>query len=108
MTEEFKDILVDSFQWLGDQVGQNVKIIDRLTTVKGNYDRHFTRTSQYKFIIEHFGVRFSGAVGMISGKEVHFEFKTDIIKRIERKKDRLEISSDLDVNTSRLIIFEII
>ena len=107
MTEELKKKIIENLQWLGDQTGNTVKIIDRLSTNKGNYDRHFTRTSQFTFIMEHFGVRTSGGIGIIYGENVHFEFQADIIKRIERSENELEFESDLDNKTSRLIKFKI-
>ena len=107
MTEEFKSKLIANLQWLGDQIGKEVIIIDKITCNKGNYDRHFTSTSQFNFIIEHFGVAFSGAIGRIEGDNVHFQFKTDYIVAIERKKDELEMELDLDTKTSRLINFKI-
>ena len=107
MTEEFKTKLVSNLQWLGDQIGNEVKITDRLSCNKGNYDRHFTSTSRFKFVIKDFGVAFSGAIGRIEGENVHFQFKTDFIKRIERKENELEMEFDLDTKTSRLINFKI-
>lgn len=107
MTEEFKSKLVENLQWLGMQTGKKVDIVDRLTSNKGNYDRHFTSTSRFNFIIKDFGVAFSGAIGRIEGDNVHFQFKTDFIKRIEKKINELEIELDLDVKTSRLINFKI-
>lgn len=107
MTEELKNSIVENLQWLGEQIGNNVNIVDRLTCNKGNYDRHFTSTSQFNFKIEHFGVAFSGAIGRINGDNVHFQFKTDMIFRIERKEKLLEIELDLDSNTSRLITFHV-
>lgn len=103
MTEKLKKELIKNIQWLGDQIGQQVEIIDRLTTNKSNYDRHFTRTSRFIFKMTHFGVRTSGAIGMIEGSELQFEFKTDCIQRIERNGNQLEFESELDQNTSRLI-----
>ena len=107
MTEEFKSKLVANLQWLGDQIGNEVKIVDKITCNKGNYDRHFTSTSQFNFVIEHFGVAFSGAIGRIEGKNVHFQFKTDYIVRIDKKENELEVELDLDTKTSRLINFKI-
>ena len=102
-----KTKIINNLQWLGDQIGKDVKIVDRLTSNKGNYDRHFTCTSQYGFTIKDFSVAFSGAIGSISGDNVIFQFKTDRIQSIERKNNRLEIELDLDVNTSRLIHFQL-
>lgn len=107
MTEEFKTQLVSNLQWLGDQIGKEVDIVDKLSCNKGNYDRHFTATSRFNFVIEHFGVAFSGAIGRIEGGNVHFQFKTDFIKRIERKENELEMELNLDAKTSRLINFKI-
>lgn len=107
MTEEFKSKLIANLQWLGDQIGKEVKIIDMITCNKGNYDRHFTSTSQFNFVIEYFGVATSGAIGRIEGENVHFQFKTDYIVRIDKKENALEIELDLDTKTSRLINFQI-
>lgn len=107
MTEEFKNKLVENLQWLEKQTGKKIRIVDKLSTNKGNYDRHFTRTSEFNFVIVHFGVALSGAIGNINGENVQFEFKTDMIKRIERKGNILEFESELNTNTSRLITFEI-
>ena len=107
MTEELKNDIIQNLQWLGEQIGREVRITDRLSCVKGNYDRHFTCTRQFNFDIEHFGVAFSGAIGRIEGGNVHFQFKTDMINRIKRNKDELEMELDLDTKTSRLINFQI-
>ena len=107
MTEKLKKDIVQNLQWLGEQIGKEVKITDSLSCVKGNYDRHFTCTSQFNFVIEYFGVAISGAIGSIEGGNVRFQFKTDMIKKIERNKDELEMELDLDTKTSRLINFQI-
>lgn len=106
-TEELKKQVIENMQWLGDQIGKQISITDRLSTVKGNYDRHFTRTSKLEFIIEDFGVRTSGAIARIGGANNKFEFRTDCIRKIERVSNYLEIESVLDLNVSRLINFEI-
>lgn len=106
-TEKLKSLVIENMQWLGNQIGKKISIIDKLSTVKGNYDRHFTRTSKHEFIINDFGIRTSGAIARIEGKNNHFEFKSDSIRRIERKDNNLEIELVLDINTSRLINIEI-
>ncbi len=106
-TEDLKNEVVKNMQWLESQVGKTIVVIDRITEVKGNYDRHFTRTGRFKTKLKHFGIRTSGAIGMIEGDNVEFEFKSDSIRRIERKDNRMEIELVLDLNTSRLINIEI-
>jgi len=106
-TEELKNEVVKNMQWLASQVGRTIIVIDRITTVKGNYDRHFTRTSRFKTQLKHFGIRTSGAIGMLEGDNVEFEFKSDSIRRIERKDNKIEMELVLDLNTSRLINLEI-
>ena len=106
-TEELKKQVIDNIQWLGDQIGKKISITDRLSTVKGNYDRHFTRTSKSEFVIEDFGVRTSGAVANIEGSNNRIEFRIDCIRRIEKEGSKLEIELVLDLNTSRLINLEI-
>jgi hypothetical protein len=108
MDKMLKNQIVENMQWLGDQKGKRVLIIDRLSTSKGNYNRHFTRKSSFEFMITYFGVRMSGAIGMIAGENIWFEFKTDIIKRIEKTGNKLELESFLDLKSSRLITFEIL
>jgi hypothetical protein len=95
-------------QWLSDQKGKHVLIIDRLSTSKGNYNRYFTRKSSFEFTITNFAIRMSGAIGMIEGQNIWFEFKTDIIKRIVKVGTKLELEYFLDLKTSRLITFEIL
>ena len=106
-TEKLKNEIIQNMQWLASQVGKVIKITDRLSTVKGNYDRHFTRTNRFKTTIKHFGIRTSGAIAMLEGENLDFEFKTDSIRRIERVENRLEIEIAFDLNTSRLINLEI-
>lgn len=106
-TEELKNEVVTNMRWLASQVGKDIIVIDRITTVKGNYDRHFTRTSRFKTKLKQFGIRTSGAIGMLEGDNLEFEFKTDSIRRIERKDNNLEIELVLDLNTSRLINIKI-
>lgn len=105
--EELKTEVIENMEWLGNQRGKQISIADRLSTVKGNYDRHFTRTSKLEFIIEDFGIRTSGAIARIEGANNQFEFRTDCIRRIERELNSLEIESVLDLNASRLINLEI-
>ena len=106
-TEELKNEVVINMQWLASQIGETISITDRITSVKGNYDRHFTRTSRIKTKLKHFGVRTSGAIAMLEGENVEFEFKSDSIRRIERRDNQLEIEIVIDLNTSRLINLEI-
>lgn len=106
-TEELKSQVIENMQWLGDQIGKKITIIDKLSTVRGNYDRHFTRTSKLEFIINEFGVRTSGAIACIAGENNQFEFRIDCIRRIERAFNILEFESVLDLNVSRLITLEI-
>ena len=47
-TEELRNQVVTNMQWLGSQVGNIISITDRITTSKGNYDRHFTRTNRLR------------------------------------------------------------
>lgn len=106
-TEGLKSQVIENMQWIGNQIGKKISIIDKLSTSVGNYDRHFTRTSKFEFIINDFGVRTSGAIACIEGKNNRFEFRTDCIRRIERNLNKLEIESVIDFNVSRLISFEI-
>ena len=106
-TEELKSQVVTNMQWLGSHVGKTISITDRITSVKGNYDRHFTRTNRFRTKLKHFGIRTSGAIAMIEGENIEFEFKSDSIRRIERKDRQLEIELVLDSNISRLINLEI-
>ena len=106
-TKELSNQVIQYMQWIGEQIGNKISIIDRLSTVKGNYDRHFTRTSKHEFTIENFGVRTSGAIARIEDSKNRFEFRTDCIRRIERNNNNLEIELVLDLNTSRLINLEI-
>jgi len=106
-TEKLKLKVVENMQWLGDQIGKEITITDRITTLKGNYDRHFTRTSRFKSKLIDFGIRTSGAIAMLEGEHFEFEFKSDSIRRIERNINKLEIEIAFDSNTSRLINLEI-
>lgn len=102
-TKELRDQVLENLQWLEKQNGKTILITDMITTFRGNYDRHFTRKNSFEFVMTHFGVRTSGAIGMIEGERINFEFKTDCIRRIEKYDNELEIESVLDLNTSRLI-----
>lgn len=106
-TKELRDQVLENLQWLGNQNGKTILITDRITTVKGNYDRHFTIINTFELVMMHFGVRTSGRTGWIEGEKVKFEFKTDCIRRVERINNELEIESVLDINTSRLINIKI-
>jgi len=106
-TEELKSQVIRSMQWLGSQIGNTISITDRITTSKGNYDRHFTRTNRIKIKLKNFGIRTSGAIATLEGDGIEFEFKTDSIRRIERMDNKLEIEISFDLNTSRLINLEI-
>lgn len=107
LTPELKNELVSNMHWLSSQIGNTISITDRITTVKGNYDRHFTRINRIKTQLKHFGIRSSGAIAMIEGDNIDFEFKSDSIRRIEKTNNSLEIELVLDKNTSRLINIEI-
>jgi len=106
-TERLKSQVVENMQWLGSQTGNSILITDRISSLKGNYDRHFTRTNRFETKLKGFGIRTSGAIAMLEGDNVEFEFKTDKIRRIEREDNKLEIELVLDLNTSRLINLEI-
>lgn len=106
-TEKLKNDVIQNMQWLSSKVGEVITITDRITTLKGNYDRHFTRTNRIETTFNNFGIRTSGAIASIEGDHIEFEFKTDSIRRIERRENKLEIELGLDVNTSRLIHLEI-
>ena len=106
-TEELKSQVIENMKWIGDQIGKEIVITDRLSTFRGNYDRHFTRTSQLVFIMKGFGIRTSGAIAQIEGAKNSFEFRTDCIRRIKRISNNIEIESVLDLNVSRLINLEI-
>lgn len=105
--EELKNEVIANMQWLASQIGSTISITDRITSVKGNYDRHFTRTNRIKTKLKKFGIRTSGAMAMLEGDHVDFEFKSDSIRRIEKKDNNLEIELAIDLNTSRLINLEI-
>jgi hypothetical protein len=57
--------------------------------------------------LKNFGIRTSGAIAMLEGENLEFEFKSDSIRRIERRENKLEIELAFDLNTSRLINLEI-
>ena len=61
ITEELKERIITAMIWLDDCIGKEISIIDRISTVENNFDRHFTTTSSYLFKVEDFGVRTSGA-----------------------------------------------
>lgn len=107
-TEELRNEVTKQMQWIGGQIGQYICITDKLSTDKGNYGRHFTRTSVLEFIIENFSIRTSGAIARIEDSKNKFEFRTDCIRRIEKEGNVLEIELVLDLNTSRLINLEIV
>ena len=106
-TEQLKNEVIQNMQWLGSKVGEVVTITDRISTVKGNYNRHFTRTNRIETTLKSFGIRTSGAIAMLEGDKIEFEFKTDSIRRIDRVDNKLEIEIGIDLNTSRLINLEI-
>lgn len=107
LTDELKNEIIANMQWVASQIGKNIIITDKLTTIRGNYDRHFTRTCRFETKLKEFGIRVSGAIGMLKGDNVEFEFKSDSIRRIERTVDELEIELFLDLNTSRIITLKI-
>lgn len=107
-TEELKKQVIENMQWLGEQIGKRISITDKISTVKGNYDRHFTRTNRFKTTLKNFGIRTSGAIAMLEGENFEFEFKSDSIRRIKKGENKLEIEISFDLNTSRLINLEIV
>ena len=106
-TEELRKDVVINMQWLGSQIGKPISITDRITSVKGNYDRHFTRTNRIETTLKRFGIRTIGTIAMLEGENFVFEFKTDCIRRIVRKINMLEMEIAFDMNTSRLINLEV-
>ena len=48
MTEELKTKIIEIFQYWSNQDGKEIEIVDRITTLEDNYDRHFTTTSKLK------------------------------------------------------------
>ena len=103
----FRNALIEQLKWLGEQTGQRLLVEDRLTTVRSNYDRHFTRFNRYEFTLIRFGVRTSGGMGMLEGEGIDFEFKTDQVRRVERVANRLMMELKLDMNTTRLIAISV-
>jgi len=102
-TEELKNKVTQNLQWLAKQENKNIKIEDKISTNKNNYDRHFTRLNSYEFILNKFRIRISGAMGMVEGDNIIFEFKTDSIQQIERNDNQLIMELQMDLNTTRLI-----
>ncbi|MFA0963416.1 hypothetical protein AB9P05_16550 [Roseivirga sp. BDSF3-8] len=107
MSPELKSKIVSNFEWLGNQVGKNIRLDDYITTNKGNYDRHFTQHSSLGFNLDSFGVRTSGAVASLKGDQQFFEFKVDNIVGIDRSMSTLEIDSDMGNKCSRRIVITI-
>lgn len=106
-TEKLRLEVIQNMQWLATKVGEVVKITDRISTVKGNYNRHFTRTNRIETTLNRFGIRTSGAIATIEGNNIEFEFKIDSIRRIIKDGNKLEIEIAFDMNTSRLINLEV-
>ena len=106
-TEKLRIEVIQNMKWLGAKIGEVIIITDRITTVKGNYNRHFTRTNRIETTLNRFGIRTSGAIATIEGDNIEFEFKTDSIRRIEKVGNKLEIEIAFDMNTSRLINLEV-
>jgi len=102
-SETLKEEVIKNMQWLASKAGRTITLTDKISRVKGNYDRHFTRITKFRTKLDHFKIRTSGAIGMIEGDNITFEFKTDNIRRIRRDENKLEIESVLDLNSSRLI-----
>jgi len=83
----------DAFQYLTDQIDKHIEIIDRITTVEGNYDSHFATTSIVKFELMNFVNRTSGGIGMIEGKDGQtFEFRADCISEISGNEEEIIIN----------------
>ncbi|MEL7120327.1 MAG: hypothetical protein AAFO07_12825, partial [Bacteroidota bacterium] len=105
-TDVFREELISTIQWIGDQIGTEITLVDKLTTVRGNYDRHFARSSMFEFKLIRFGVRTSGAIAMLEGENINFEFKTDAIRKIMKQENYIELELKLDFDTTRMIRIE--
>ena len=103
MTEELKTKIIKIFQYWGDQDGKEIEIVDKITTLENNYDRHFTTTSILKFKQNHFGVRFSGAIGSVEGENQFFEFRMGSIENISQSGNEIEITSKIKDSVFRMI-----
>ena len=103
ITEELKEQIITSMIWLDNCKGQEISIIDRISTVKENFDRHFTTTSNYLFVVEDFGVRTSGAIARIEGRNIVFQFRTYSVTSIEQKENQVQFDLNIKETIFRRI-----
>lgn len=95
------------FEFCKQQVGKKILIHSFLTTVKGNYNRHFTSFSTLEFLLIHFCVRFSGARAMYSGEICHYEVAIDHIVELKKTEtDKYEIVEKYAEKLYRKSVFE--
>ncbi len=107
MTETLKQEIIKSLTLLDSWKGKQITIIDRISTIKDNFDRHFTTTSEFILELENFGVRTSGAIARIEGSEIVFQFRTGNIKTISQRENKIVFDIKIKESIFRKIEIEI-
>ena len=102
-TETFKAQIISSLQWIGSQIGKEIRLTDQLTTQKENSDINSTTSNSSVFILKHCGVRTNGTIASLEGDNFSFEFKTDSVRSIKKQNDQVEFELRLDTNITRRI-----
>lgn len=83
-------------------LGKKVTITQHLSISKDNFDRHFTTSARFSFILIDLRPRFSGNKIMFSGENFHYEIHGDNITEISRENSNYAlIVEKLSENVSR-------
>ena len=107
MEENLKNKIISIFEYLSKQISQEILVIDRISTNRENYDRHFMTTSRLKFKLKRFDVRISGGIARLEGEHQWFEFRANAIKAITRTNSEIDLIIELKGNMFRNITIKL-
>ncbi len=107
MDAKLKEEIIATMEYLAQQVSKEIIVTDRISFNKENYDRHFTTTSNLRFKLKSFGVRISGAIAMMEGENLWFEFRTYHIQSIIRTENKIDLTIKMNEKIVRNIEIEI-
>jgi len=100
MTDSKRRLLdfIENFKFLG----RRIKINEAISRNKNNFDRHFTSFSNFEFIVESVGIRYSGAKICFNNQNLNYEISFDAINEFsERGNNEYQLIEILSENVYR-------
>ncbi len=78
-----------------------VSVEEALSIGKGSLDRHCCATSTFRFVLDNFAVRFSGAVAMFLGSDASYEIFTDQLVDLHQTNHKIVFLEKLSTEVYR-------